>query len=52
MVVDFPTILRGLHDRRSDAVLSVANHFLPPSGSREEAMRINVANLRRMIGDI
>ena len=50
--VDYPTILRSLRERGSDAVLSVATHFLPPSGSREEAMRINFANLKRMIGDI
>ena len=50
--VDYPTILRSLRERGSDAVLSVATHFLPPSGSREEAMRINFANLKRMIDDI
>jgi hypothetical protein len=32
--------------------LSVATHFLPSSGSREEAMRINVANLKRLIDEI
>ena len=50
--VDYPAILRSLRERGCDAVLSVATHFLPPSGSREEAMRINFANLKRMIGDI
>ncbi len=50
--VDYPAILRSLRDRRSDAILSVATHFLPASGSREEAMRINVANLKRMIDDL
>ena len=49
--VDFPTILRSLRDRGSDAVLSVATHFLPPSGSREEAMRINFSNLKRLIAE-
>ncbi len=47
--VDYPAIFRSLRDRRSDAILSVATHFLPASGSREEAMRINYANLKRMI---
>jgi len=47
--VDYLTILRSLRDSHSDAILSVATHFLPPSGSREEAMSINVANLRQMI---
>ena len=50
--VDYPAILRSLRDRRSSAILSVATHFLPASGSREEAMRINVANLKRMIDDL
>lgn len=50
--VDYPTILRSLRDRRCDAVLSVATHFQPPSGSREEAMRINYANLKQLIGEI
>ena len=50
--VDYPTIFRSLRERGSDAILSVATHFLPSSGSREEAMRINVANLKRMIDEI
>ena len=49
--VDYPAILRSLRERGSDAVLSVATHFLPASGSREEAMRINYANLRRLIAE-
>ncbi len=49
--VDYPTILRSLRARGSDAVLSVATHFLPRSGSRVEAMRINYANLRRLIAE-
>ena len=32
-----------------DAVLSLSTHFLPPSGSREEAMRTNYANLMKLI---
>ena len=50
--VDYPTILRSLRDRGSDAILSVATHFLPPSGSRVEAMRINYANLKQLIAAI
>jgi sugar phosphate isomerase/epimerase len=44
--VDYPTILRTLRTYACDAVLSVSTHFLPPSGSREDAMRINFANLK------
>ena len=47
--VDYLTILRNLRDQRCDAVLAVATHFLPPSGSPEEAMRINVGNLKSLI---
>lgn len=47
--VDYLTVLRNLRDHRCDAVLSVATHFQPPSGSAEEAMRINYANLKVLI---
>ena len=47
--VDYVTILRKLRAHRLDVVLSVSTHFLPPSGSREEAMRINFDNLRTLL---
>ena len=47
--VDYLTVLRNLRDHRCDAVLSVATHFKPPSGSAEEAMHINYANLKALI---
>ncbi len=47
--VDYVTILRSLRAHRSDVVLSVSTHFRPPSGSPEEAMRINFANLKNLI---
>ncbi|MBI2506310.1 MAG: sugar phosphate isomerase/epimerase [Candidatus Latescibacteria bacterium] len=47
--VDYTAILRQLREHQSEAVLSVATHFLPPSGSAQEAMRINFANLRALI---
>ena len=50
--VDYPTIFRSLRERGSDAILSVATHFIPASGSRVEAMRINYENLKRLIDDI
>ena len=50
--VDYPTILRSLRARGSDAVLSVATHFLPRSGSRVEAMEINFRNLKRLLRDL
>ena len=50
--VDYPTVLANLRRHRIDAVLSVSTHFLPPSGSRVEAMRINVANLKRLIAGV
>jgi sugar phosphate isomerase/epimerase len=47
--VDYPTIFRQLRRHRCDVVLSVSTHFVPPGGSRIEAMRINYANLERLI---
>ena len=46
---DYVTILQSLREHRCDVVLSVSTHFRPPSGSREEAMRINYANLKNLI---
>ena len=37
---------------RCDVVLAVATHFLPESGSRVEAMRINFANLKSLIATV
>jgi len=48
--VDYRTLLGNLRDSRSDAVLSVSTHFRPPSGSADEAMRINYKNLKALIG--
>ena len=47
--VDYEMILRSLRDHRCDVVLSLSTHFRPPSGSREEAMRINYAKLSQLI---
>jgi hypothetical protein len=40
-----------MRETGSDAVLAVATHFIPPGGTGADAMRTNVANLRRMIGE-
>ena len=50
--VDYLTILRNLRDHRSDAVLALATHFRPPSGSLIEAMHINYANLKALIAKV
>ena len=50
--VDYPAVLRNLRDHNCDVYLSVATHFVPASGSREEAMRINYANLRALIDQL
>ena len=47
--IDFPTILGNLIEHDCDVVLSMATHFLPPSGSRAEAMRINFAKLNAIL---
>ena len=50
--VDYLTILRQLHADRSEAVLAMATHYRPPSGSREEAMRTNYAQLKQLISRV
>ena len=50
--VDYPTLLRNLRDNECDIVVSVATHFVPPSGSRLEAMQTNCDNLRRIISEL
>jgi sugar phosphate isomerase/epimerase len=50
--VDFPTVLGNVGEHRPDAVLSVATHFRPSSGSPTEAMHINYANLRALIDQV
>jgi sugar phosphate isomerase/epimerase len=49
--VDYPTLLRSLLGHEQPLYLSVSTHFVPASGSREEAMRINIDNLRRLLGE-
>ena len=50
--VDLRTVLRQLRTHRADAVLAVATHFRPPSGSQEEAMRTNYARLKQLIDEV
>ena len=50
--VDYPEVLRRLQDHRSDAVLSLATHFIPPGGTRLDAMRINYQRLSEMISKV
>ena len=47
--VDYMTILRQLRDHQSEAVLAIATHFRPASGSREGAMRTNYASIKDLI---
>jgi len=46
--VDYLTVFRNIKRHRMDVVLSVSTHFRPPSGSRIEAMDINVANVKAL----
>ncbi len=50
--VDYLTILRNLRDNNLDVYLSVATHFTPPSGSTTEAMRTNVANIKKLVRQV
>lgn len=47
--VDYVAILRTLRQHRSDVYLSVSTHFLPPGGTRVDAMRLNFRNLKEII---
>jgi sugar phosphate isomerase/epimerase len=50
--VDYATILHRLYNHSGDLFLSVSTHFLPPSGSRLEAMQTNLANLRALLAQV
>ena len=47
--VDYPVLVRRLIEHERDVFLGVATHFLPPGGSRVEAMQINCARLLSLI---
>ena len=47
--VEYLTVFRNLKRHRIDALLSASDHFLPPSGSRVEAMQINVSKVKELI---
>lgn len=47
--VDYVRIFRQLRAIKSEAILSVSTHFQTPSRNRQEAMRINVRNLRALL---
>lgn len=49
---DYLTVLRNLRDHDCDVFLSLATHFTPPGGTNVDAMRINCANLRRLIRQV
>ena len=43
------TLMHRLIEHEGDVFLGVATHFLPPGGSRVEAMQINYARLLSLI---
>ena len=47
--VDYVTIFRSLREHGCNVVLAAATHFVPPSGSRKEAMTINYAKLKALL---
>jgi sugar phosphate isomerase/epimerase len=47
--IDYVTIFRSLKQHDCDVVLAAATHFVPPSGSRKEAMTINYAKLKALL---
>ena len=50
--MDYLTVLRNLRDHNLDVYLSVSTHFTPPSGSRTEAMRTNVVNIKDLVRQV
>ena len=50
--IDYATALRNIRAAGLDPIISVATHWTPASGSRVEAMRTQVANLRRLIASL
>lgn len=50
--VDFIETLNKLYEHKSDAVLSIATHFTPDSGSPVEAMQINYNNILNLINKV
>ena len=50
--VDYPTILQSLHDDKTEVYLSLSTHFLPPGGTPVDAMRINHANLMKLLAEV
>ena len=45
-------ILRNLLEHRSNAILALATHFRPPSGSLIEAMHLNYAKMKALIARV
>ncbi len=50
--MDYPTILRNLHDTESEAILAVYTHFEVENGTPQDAMRIQFEKLRALIAGI
>tara|TARA_Y100000590_G_scaffold193677_1_gene220110 strand:- start:8977 stop:9882 length:906 start_codon:yes stop_codon:yes gene_type:complete len=50
--VDFIETLNKLYKHQSDAVLSIATHFTPDSGSPVEAMQINYKNILNLMNKL
>ena len=50
--VDFIETLNKLYKHKSDAVLSIATHFTPDSGSPVEAMQINYKNILNLMNKV
>ena len=50
--VDYPALLRNVHQHQCDVVLSVATHFTPPGGSAIDAMRTNFENLGKIMRQV
>lgn len=49
---DYPTVFRNLRDHDCDVFLSLSTHFQPPGGTNVDAMRINAANIKKLLDQV
>ncbi len=49
---DYLTVFRNLRDHDCDVFVSLATHFQPPGGTNVDAMRINAANIKKLLKQV
>ncbi len=49
---DYLTVFRNLRDHNCDVFVSLSTHFQPPGGTNVDAMRINAANVMKLLEQV